>query len=278
MAIPQLKLNLVPPPTLWRRHHHVLGWSILGLGLLTFSLVTYQTTRSFLLAKRTGRETIQTTAKARETERAERQILEELRTIDVTKEMPRWKLAERILLERSLPWSRITAELERSLVQDMRVKTIQRVRTTGNQGVQIKLRGEARTRDAEVAFIESLKLNPFFLDPVFEREAERTGGGIDFDITLPVTSDPKTFVPLPQYGPERGTKLPAPAPPPKVLPVAKVAPPPASKTPVPSLGQGVRLPSPALAAPARLPVREALPDPESRRERPRNLRREGGER
>ena len=46
-----------------------------------------------------------------------------LRSVDVAKELPRWRLAERIYTERSLPWSRLTAELERSLVQDVRIKS-----------------------------------------------------------------------------------------------------------------------------------------------------------
>ena len=88
-------------------------------------------------------------------------ILSELRSIDVVKELPRWRLAERIFTERSLPWSRLTAELERSLVQDVRLKSVQRNRGTDRK-VQLKIKGEARSREAEADFVEALQKNAFF--------------------------------------------------------------------------------------------------------------------
>ena len=32
MAIPVLKLNLAPEPSLWRQNHEAFGWSAVGLG------------------------------------------------------------------------------------------------------------------------------------------------------------------------------------------------------------------------------------------------------
>jgi hypothetical protein len=119
----------------------------------------------------------------------------------VAKELPRWRLAERILTERSLPWSRLTAELERSLVVDVRLKALQRTRGS-DQKVQIKVKGEAITREAETAFVEQLQKNPFFGQVILEREAARQGGGIDFDFTLEALQVPPPYQPLPAYGPQ----------------------------------------------------------------------------
>ena len=122
--------------------------------------------------------------------------MEQLRSIDVTKELPHWKLAERIFTERTLPWSRLTAELERSLVQDVRLKAIQKVRGS-DQRVALKLKGEARSRDAEEKFIASLQKDDLFQQVILEREAERTGGGVEFEIFLPVVSVPSPYQPFP---------------------------------------------------------------------------------
>jgi hypothetical protein len=127
-------------------------------------------------------------------------VLAELRDIDVAKELPRWRLAERIFTERSLPWSRLTAELERNLAQDVRLKSVQRTRGSDLR-VQLKLKGEAKSRAAESAFVEALQKNPFFEQVVLEREGERQGGGVDFDCTLAAVSLPPPYVPLPKYGP-----------------------------------------------------------------------------
>jgi hypothetical protein len=131
-------------------------------------------------------------------------ILAELRDVNVEQEMPRWRLAERILTERALPWSRITAELERSLVQDVRIKSIQRTRGS-DQTVQLKLRGESRNLDAEVAFIESLHKNLAFAQVILETEAEisTSRGGIEFNYTLQLSTEPPPYELLPKYGPER---------------------------------------------------------------------------
>jgi hypothetical protein len=218
MAIPVLKLNLVPAPSAWRSYHDLIGWSLLGGGLLSAALVATFTVRSYLQANRIGRQAVVFSRQAHEAATRESRIQDELRNIDVPKEQPRWRLAERILSERSLPWSRITAELERSLVQDIRLRSIQRVRAAGNLGVQIKLKGEARTREAEEALIDSFRQNAFFLTPVFEREAERTGGGVEFDLTLPVSPVPLPYEPLPKFGPGKKVAAAPPSAPPSAAP------------------------------------------------------------
>lgn len=220
MAIPVLKLNLVPEPSLWRQNHEALGWGALGLGALLLAGTSAYAGWKYVSASREAKRKVQITAEARKVAREQETLVARLKAVDVAAEMPRWRLAERILSERSLPWSRLTAELERSLVQDVRVKSIQRTRGA-DQGVQLALKGEARSREAEVKFIERLQGNGVFAQVLLEREAERQGGGLDFEVKLPASATPRPYEPLPEPEYARGA-APAPAPPPG--PVARPVP------------------------------------------------------
>lgn len=211
MALPVLKLNLVPAPTLWRQHHGMLGWSGLVVGLLALagSLAAWvvQETRT----RKAVRESTQLSLKAQQVSRQEAALKADLATLDITAELPRWRLAERIYLERGLPWSRATAELERSLVDGVRIKALARAR--GADGtVELKLRGDSRTREAEAAFIENLQKNGLFSQVVLEREAERQGGGLEVELRLPMVATPPPYQLLPRPEPAKAQKPPAPTP------------------------------------------------------------------
>lgn len=196
MALPLLKLNLVPAPTLWRERHETLGWSGLVLGLLALAGCLTAWGVQAALIKRTGRDSIKYSNQAKEAAKEQLGLSKDLATLDIAREMPRWRLAERIYLERGLPWSRITAELERSLVDGVRTKAISRNRATDGT-VELKIRGESRRREDEVDFIENLQENKLFVQVVLEREAERQGGGIDFELRMPLVATPPKYDPLP---------------------------------------------------------------------------------
>lgn len=206
MGIPVIKLNLGPPPTPWRLHHSRIAWIVFAIGAIGLSISIIATVKAYREADMAGQRTVAITEQARTAQRQQALILNDLREVNVDNEMPRWRLAERILLERALPWSRITAELERSLVQDVRIKSIQRTRGT-DHSVQLKLRGESRSQDAETDFIESLKDNFSFAQVILEREAEMTNtrGGLEFDYTLQLSTELPEYETLPRYGPEPGT-------------------------------------------------------------------------
>jgi len=197
MAVPILKVDLAPPSNYWRLNHVVLSWAALALGGLVLAGSLGLTWVAYQEAARSGRLAGSLANKTRSTADDQARVLAELRSIDVTKELPRWRLAERIYSERSLPWSRLTSELERSLVKDVRIKTIQRNRSA-DMKVQLKLSGEARTREAEAAFMESLQKNAFFEQIILEREGDRPGGGVDFNYTLAAASSPPPYLPLPK--------------------------------------------------------------------------------
>jgi hypothetical protein len=265
MGVPAIKLNLAPPPTLWRLHHGAVSWAVLAIGAIGFGLSFVATVRAYQEADRAGQMTVAITDRAKEAQTQQAKVMDDLREVNVDQEMPRWRLAERILMERALPWSRITAELERSLVQDVRIKSVQRTRGA-DQTVQLKLRGESRNPDAEAEFIVSLQQNLAFAHVILDREAEMSSkrGSLEFDYSLLLNTEPPPYEPLPKYGPERkpGWVEPAPEPPP---------PEPKQEKPVPAPAPQ---PPPQQQVPEQQPF---LPAPEPR-ERPRPARRLPGAR
>lgn len=266
MALPLLKLNLAPAPGYWRRHHEALGWALLAAGALALAAILGLTWRARRQAVLAGREAVARSREARQVQDQERGIQDRLGAIDVQKELPRWKLAERILLERGIPWSRTTAELERSLPQDVRLRSIQRTRS--DQRMELKIKGEARSREAEAALVEGLQKNAFFAQVVLERESESPGGGVEFELALPLAVDPPAYVPLPRYGPARAqAALPAKAAPrPVAQAAAKPAPAPAP-SPAPAKTAPVQR-SKAPAVPSAAPAIQVRPVPETRPQPP----------
>lgn len=192
MGIPALNLNLAPPPTLWRRQHHALGWGLLVFGALALAASAGFTWRAYLQADRLGRRAEGLSRQTLSARTRQADLQRELQAIDVAAEGPRWRLAERILSARSAPWSRITAELENCLVQDVRIRTLHRTRSSQGQ-VVLKLKGEGRSRAAQAAFVEALSASRYFEALQLEREAERPGGGVEFEGTVPLRSDPPPF-------------------------------------------------------------------------------------
>ncbi|HJW34220.1 MAG TPA: PilN domain-containing protein [Holophagaceae bacterium] len=196
MSLPRLDLNLAPQPTLWRQRHLQLGWGLLAMGLGVLLVVGALTGKAYWEARRAGREAYLFNEEARKSAKREQQLLGQLAAFDVAKESPRWRNAERILQERALPLSRLLAEVEQCLPDGVRLKGIQRSR--GRDRVQMKLKAEAKSREAEVAFIEALKHAPVFTQVALERESERQGSGWDFELTLAATGTPAPFKAQPQ--------------------------------------------------------------------------------
>jgi len=259
MPIPVLKLNLVPPPTPWRQYHNLIGWAVLLSGILALSGVLGATAVAYRRAATAGHNAATFDARTREASQKQASIEAQLQAVDVEKELPRWRLAERILTERSTPWSRLTAELERSLVQDVRIKNIQRTRDN-SQKVLLKIKGEARNRASEDAFLEALKKNAYFAGTILEREAEGQGGTLDFDFTLPVSTTLVAYRPLPKFGPARNPARNG------ISAVTKPAtslrnPSPAQPTPRPSVANGVAARPVQTAPPVQAPPRSEFARP-----------------
>ena len=277
MAIPVLKLNLVPEPSLWRRHHAAIGWSAMVLGGLVLLGSLGATLWRYHQASQAGAEAVSLSTEAKQGADRERSLTTQLSQIDVDLELPRWRLAERILQERATPWSRLAAEMEQSLVDGVRVKGVQRSRGSDNL-VLLKLKAEARNQDTEAGFVESLRRNPVFSQVNLEREAQNAGGGWDFELNLPVVAllppfEAKGIQRGPLPGSPTASKPPqappkaavATAPLPKPLPVA----PPAALQPAPHretlqerpVAPAVR-PTPLRPAPFRAAPGRRSPPPE----------------
>ena len=238
MAVPALNLNLAPRPSLWRQHHRLLGWAALGFGVAFLLGSLGLTWRAYHQAGRAGRDAVSLTEETRRAARSEAQIQTSLQGMDATREQARWKLAERILQERSLPWSRVTAELEQCMTPGMRLKGLQRTRGNAQQ-VVMKLKGEAQSRQAEASFVDALRTAPVFAEVILERESERQGGGWDFELSLPAAAIPPPFelrpvktgpAPAAPPGPRPAAAKPVPAPaaPLQAAGPARLAPPPAA--------------------------------------------------
>jgi hypothetical protein len=248
MAVPVLNLNLAPRPSLWRQRHQVLGWAALCAGGIFLAGAIGFTWRAYHQANRAGRDAVSLTEEARRAARQEQQLQASLQDMDATKEQSRWKLAEKILQERSLPWSRLTAELEQCMVPDMRLKGLQRTRGSAQQ-VMLKLKGEARTRQAEAEFVEALRSAPIFAQVILERESERAGGGWEFEINLPAVPVPPPFQPrAPRRASASQAKVAAPVQ--AKAPVSVPAKAPVSAPPSPQAAVPPRpIPPPSLAPP-----------------------------
>jgi len=270
MAVPLLPLNLAPRPSLWRQQHPLLGWAALGLGTVFLLGMLGFTWRAYHQANRAGRDAVSLTEETRRAARQEQRIKASLQDMDATREQARWKLAERILQERSLPWSRLTAELEQCMVPDMRLKALQRVRSSGQQ-VVMKIKGEARTRQAEAAFVDALRTAPVFAQVVLEREAERTGGGWDFEISLPAAAIPppfqvKVMKPAPSATPSARMAVQIPPAPARTRVAAPMAGSPPLPPRPPELSHPVGLPPPPVPlegaeGEGRRPTRRSRPSP-----------------
>ncbi len=200
MGIPVIKLNLVPAPSFWRRQHIMVGWVAIGIGAFALGLAGTVTVKAYWDAQQKEKEATQLNTEMQRFSADFLSIQNRLKTIDVTKELPKWRLAERILRERTTPWSRMNAELERCLVQDVRVKSVIRSRGS-DQSMSIKLRGESRSAQAEADFIEALQGNAYFESVILDRETERQGGGMEFELILGISTAPPPYEPLPKYGP-----------------------------------------------------------------------------
>ncbi|HEU4950599.1 MAG TPA: hypothetical protein VFT46_01540 [Holophagaceae bacterium] len=227
MAVPAIKLNLVPEPSLWRERHQVLGWAALALGALVFLGVAGYTAWSYHRASQAGRAAVYADTQTRLAADQERRLLGRLQQIDVDQELPRWRLAERVLSERAAPWSRLTAELEQCLVDGSRLKDIERTRSA-DQGLLLKVRAEARTHEAEAGLVDRLRQDPVFSQVILERESQQPGGGWEFDLSLPVVPLPPPFV---AAGPDKGASVPPSARAAKAKKVAQPAPPAAQAAP-----------------------------------------------
>lgn len=200
MGIPVIRLNLAPAPGRWRQHHLFIGWLCVGIGVLALGVVGTMSWNAYREAEKKGKQAATYSSEARSASAEHMRVLSQLKAIDVTKELPRWKLAERILMERSNPWSRLFAELERSLVKDVRIRSITQTKT--NESSSLRIKGEARSTESEGEFIESLHENSYFDPVVLDREVERQGGGLEFELIIGISPTPPPYESLPLYGPD----------------------------------------------------------------------------
>ena len=185
MAIPTIKVNLVLQKPFLQTYHFFISWFALILGGLMLTGALALAFTSYVEMARSKKQLSNLTSISIASSAADVDVVNAnvLQGLDVIKELPTWQLAERVYAERSVTWSRLTEELGRSLVHGVRINSIVRHSFSG-RGIKIEVVGEARSRYAEVAFMESLKKNGFFKQVTFEKESERPGEGVLFTCVI----------------------------------------------------------------------------------------------
>lgn len=152
----------------------------MGIRIISVSYVTSQNTQQIELSLSQMKE-----------------IQRQLSVFDIDRETPKWKLAEKLLQEKTIPWSRLLYELESALPDGVRVRNIQKTRGVDQQ-VVLKFQAESTTEESKVKFIQKLGSSPIFRELILERESQGPQGGWEFEMTLPVKNIiPPTILPTP---------------------------------------------------------------------------------
>ncbi len=112
-------------------------------------------------------------------------IEKQLSIFNTELEIPRWKLAEKLLQEKTMPWSRLLYELEVSLPDGVRLSYIQKTRGIDQQ-IVLKLEAESETQEAKLEFIRRLGSSLIFKELILESENQSPEGSWVFEMTLPV--------------------------------------------------------------------------------------------
>lgn len=184
MAIAKLEINLAPQYTFWQIHHKLLSWISLFLGifllltasiaLLTFYNETKRKQIDFLLQE----------------ENKSKNNIDDLQNLNVPNILSTWHLVERFYVERNASLSNITNILERNLVQGVRLYSIRR-NAFLKDSIKIEIKGEAKTYDDEMAFIEALRKESFFKQVFLVDEDSQKNNSIAFTCILDtnVTTD-----------------------------------------------------------------------------------------
>lgn len=184
MAIPTIKLNLVPQKPFLQTYHLFIGWFALAIGVLTLVWSIMLTVKTYRKTIKYERQIGRLSSGSISADAIDAGNIADLQNLDIPKELPKWQLAERVGAERNAPWSRIIEEIE-CIVPNVHINSILRNSFSG-KGIKIEVTGEASSRKAEVAFMESLEKNNFFKQIVLEKESESQEGGVLFAINITI--------------------------------------------------------------------------------------------
>ncbi len=200
MSPKPIEINFITPEVWWNPKRSKWGRyiSLSGVFLLTLVAVIMlgMAARIFSVSYVTSRNTEQIQLSLDRM----KEIQKQLSSFDLDRETPRWKLAEKLLQEKTIPWSRLLYEIEVALPDGVRLRDIQKTRGVDQQ-VVLKFHGESTTEEGKVKFIQQLGSSPIFKELILERENQGSQGGWEFEMTLPV----KNVIP-PVAPPSPGSK------------------------------------------------------------------------
>ncbi|MFM8234115.1 MAG: PilN domain-containing protein [Holophagaceae bacterium] len=188
-----IEINFLNPTVWWNPKRIKWGryvWlSGVALVFLVSLVVLFLLIKIFYISYATS----QNTQHIKESLSHMKQVQSQLSQFDLERETPKWKLAEKLLQEKSIPWSRLLYELEVALPDGVRLRNIQKTRGADQQ-VVLKFQGESTTEEGKVKFIQQLGSSSIFKELILERENQGSQGGWEFEMTLPVKNVLPTIV------------------------------------------------------------------------------------
>lgn len=180
------RLNFAPKPFLFRDRKVYALWllNLAALGLLGFLGWSWWHLRSKNEAAHASLRDLQ----RQQTEHVERHgdILKQLGSVDLRDYRRQMRLFQGIQTAFSTQWGPLLDQIGSMLPEDVRMlelKPTQGTRRSSDDTVIIQMRGEARTKKAELAFLEALDQAPNFSDVAFESENyEKPDVAVTFEI------------------------------------------------------------------------------------------------
>ena len=164
------RFNLATSP-LENNRRFVAGAGLIGIlalaALVLLSLDTYRTWR----ANRTTREEIASlTSQVRSEQEDQNQLRSKFSSPSVKQTLARSAYLNNLIAERTFPWTKMFAELERILPPGVRVISISPSRDKdGNMSVALKM--GAQSDAAKLKFLESLQSSPDFSNVLVKSES-----------------------------------------------------------------------------------------------------------
>ncbi|MEO8362457.1 MAG: PilN domain-containing protein [Vicinamibacteria bacterium] len=98
-------------------------------------------------------------------------------------EINRLRTLKELVDRRVFPWRRLLSNLEESLSEDVRLRSISPAAPKAGRGVLILLDGEARSKDAAFSFAEGLDASPAFSNALI-KSLDDSEGGTKFNIEV----------------------------------------------------------------------------------------------
>ena len=180
------RLNFAPKPFLFRSRNVYALWllNLLALAALGFLGWSWWNLRSKNEAAHSSLRALQQEQRTLVEHHGD--VLKQLAGVDFREYRRQMRLFQGIQTAFATQWGPLLDNLGSLLPEDVRMlelKPLSGSRRSQNDAVVIQMRGEARTKAAELRFLEALDAEPGFDEVVFENENyEQPGIAVSFEI------------------------------------------------------------------------------------------------